>query len=181
MALTGNAAILAAHGKARASGWKGAKPLRVTGAWAGTTETTGTTGRCLKVLRAQEGLAGFARANGGQHLPRANGMVRKRTPCHLPVVSVVPAVSARPPSNEIPCGRPVHCKRQFPLAGGPPTGSGIPCGRHAHWKRHSPNSPKPRFPLETGRGMGYTRFHLARKGGMTEVAPRGMVAACCDR
>ena len=47
MALTGNAAIVAAHGKARASGWKGAKPLRVTGAWAGTTETTGTTRRCL--------------------------------------------------------------------------------------------------------------------------------------
>ena len=40
--LTGNAAILAAHGKARASGWKGAKPLRMTDAWAGTPKTPKT-------------------------------------------------------------------------------------------------------------------------------------------
>ena len=38
---------VARRAKARACGREGAKPLRVTGAWAGTSETSETTGRCL--------------------------------------------------------------------------------------------------------------------------------------
>ena len=34
------------------------------------------------------------------------------------------------------------------------------------------NFQKPHFPLETGGGMGYTHFRLARKGEMTDY-PRG--------
>ena len=37
------------------------------------------------------------------------------------------------------------------------------------------NSQKPQFPLETGRGMGYTHFRLARKGGACRFQDREKV------
>ncbi len=61
------------------------------------------------VLRAQKRLAASRAPMAGNICSAlVNGAARKRAPCHIPAVSVVPAVSARPPSNEIPCWRPVH-------------------------------------------------------------------------
>ena len=50
--------------------------------------------------------------------------------------------------------------------------TGLTCFRNLRGINMPANFQKPHFPLETGGGMGYTFFRLARKGEMTDY-PRG--------
>jgi len=79
-----------------------------------------------------------------------NGVARKRAPCHIPEVSEVPEVSARPPFNGIPCGRPAHSQRQS-LAGGPSTPSGNPLRAESGRKCAKPSGRKCAMPV-AGKG-----------------------------
>ena len=117
---------------------KARSPLPLEGAWAETSGTSETSGIVPGVvLCTRNRLAGFAQANCMERqllLCTGKWHGAQARPCHIPEVSEVPEVSARPPSNGIPCGRPAHSQRHplraarllpaAPLAGGPPIPSG---------------------------------------------------------
>jgi hypothetical protein len=92
--------------QARTSGRKGAKPLRIAGAWP-----------------RPPGLPGHPGGSGGcEALPTRQPLILGCPGCL--------GCPGRPPSNGIPCGRPVYLwaarlLKVALLAGGPATGSGI--------------------------------------------------------